>query len=89
MGKDNKKVTNTTSTTTKPALDSTETTEYFVIDFEITYRTPNVKDNLVDTFICLLPKIDIAIRKADGFIWIDIMIGWLFFNSRIHYDLKK
>lgn len=32
MGKDNKKVTNTTSTTTKPALDSTETTEYFVID---------------------------------------------------------
>lgn len=32
MGKDNKKVTNTTSTTTKPAIDSTETTEYFVID---------------------------------------------------------
>lgn len=32
MGKDNKTVTNTTSTTTKPALDSTETTEYFVID---------------------------------------------------------
>lgn len=32
MGKDNKKVTNTTSTTTKPALDSTETTEYFVFD---------------------------------------------------------
>ena len=28
----NKKVTNTTSTTTKPAIDSTETTEYFVID---------------------------------------------------------
>lgn len=29
---ENKKVTYTSSTTTKPALDSTETTEYFVID---------------------------------------------------------
>jgi hypothetical protein len=32
MGKDNKKVTNTTSTTTKPENTSVETTEYFVFD---------------------------------------------------------